>query len=131
MLADPRPVGAGLAPGVGQLNAGDRALGGDEASDALQRFDLFVVPQAKVFGGDTPVGGNRRGFGENQTGTAHRAAAQVHQVPVVGQAVDAGVLAHRRHGDAVGQGQLAKSKGFKQQTHGAPLESVGRLQGSV
>jgi hypothetical protein len=61
----------------------------------LQRFDLFVVPQTKVFGGDAPVGGDRRGFGEHQSGTADRAAAEVDQVPVVGQAIDAGVLAHR------------------------------------
>ena len=95
MLADPRPMGAGLAPGVGQLNAGDSALSRDETGDALQRFDLFVVPQTEVFGGDSPVGGDRRGFRENQSGTAHRAAAQVHQMPVVGQTIDARVLAHR------------------------------------
>ncbi|MNY24074.1 hypothetical protein D3C86_1577680 [compost metagenome] len=128
MFAEPRPVGAGLAPGMGQLNAGNGSLGGDEAGDALQGFNLFVIPQTEVLGRDTPVGGDRRGFGKHQPGPADSAATEVDQVPVIGQAIDAGVLAHRRYRDAVEQGQLTQGVGFKQQTHGAPLESVGRLQ---
>jgi hypothetical protein len=122
-------MGAGLAPGVGQLNAGHGALGSDKARDALQRGDLFVVPQAQVFGGDTALGGDGGGFGEYQPGTADGTAAEVDQVPVVGQAIDAGVLAHRRHGNAVEQGQLAQGIRFEQLTHGAPL--LGFLGTSV
>ncbi|MCY1442621.1 hypothetical protein D9M71_589970 [compost metagenome] len=116
---------------MGQLDAGDGALGGNEASDALQRFDLFIVPQAKVLVCNTPVGRDRRGFGKYQSGAPDSAAAEVDQVPVIGQAIDARILAHRRYRDAVEQGQLTKGVGFKQQTHGAPLKSVVRLQGSV
>ncbi|MOA70602.1 hypothetical protein D3C78_1996010 [compost metagenome] len=61
----------------------------------MQRFDLFIVPQAKVFGGDPPVGRDRRGFGKYQTRATYRATAEVYQMPVVSEAVDTGVLAHR------------------------------------
>ncbi|KWV86980.1 hypothetical protein PFLmoz3_03445 [Pseudomonas fluorescens] len=94
VFADPWPVGAGLAPGVGQLNTRHRALGRDKTGDAPQWFDLGVVPQAQVLGGDTAIGGHRRGLGKNQPGATHGPAAEVHQVPVIGQAIVAGVLAH-------------------------------------
>ncbi|MNP10101.1 hypothetical protein D3C76_1022380 [compost metagenome] len=104
MLAEPRPVGAGLAPGMGQLNTGNGALGVDEAGDALQGFDLFIIPQTEILGRDTPVGGDRRGFGKHQPGPADSTAAEVDQMPVIGQAIGTGILAHRRYRDAVGQG---------------------------
>ncbi|MNG13258.1 hypothetical protein D3C84_969260 [compost metagenome] len=124
-------MGAGFTPGVRQLDAGHGALSGDKARDALQRFDLFIVPQAEVLGGDAPVGGDRRGFGKHQAGAADRATAEVDKMPVIGQAIDAGVLAHWGYRDTVEKGQLTQGIGFKQQTHGSPLVSVGRLQGSV
>ncbi|MNJ17398.1 hypothetical protein D3C77_116760 [compost metagenome] len=109
-----------------QLNAGNGALSNNETGNTLQRRDLRVIPQPEILGGDAPVGGNRRGLGEDQPGTAHRAAAQVDQVPVIGQAIDTGVLAHGRNGNTVGQGQVAQGIGCKQQTHGAPLKSSGK-----
>ena len=54
----------------------------------------------------------------NIAGAAHRAAAQVHEMPVVGQALLRRVLAHGRYGDAVGQGDLTQAKRLEQQTHG-------------
>jgi hypothetical protein len=106
---------------VSQLDTGDSALGGNEAGYALQGFDLFIVPQTKILSGDPAVGGHRRGFGKNQAGTAHGTTAKVNKMPVIGQPIDAGVLAHRRDRDAVEQRQLTNGVGFKQQTHGAPL----------
>ncbi|MNL68153.1 hypothetical protein D3C87_1928340 [compost metagenome] len=69
---------------MGQLNTGYGALRRDETSDALQRLDLFIAPQAKVLRGDAPIGRDRRGFGKHQPGPADRAAAEVDQVPVIG-----------------------------------------------
>ena len=94
-------MSAGLAPGVGQLNTGHRALGSDETRDALQRFDLCVIPQPKVLGGNAAIGSYGGGFGENQPGTTDGTAAKVHQVPIIGQAILRRVLAHRRDRDAV------------------------------
>jgi len=129
MLADPRPMGAGLAPSVGQLDASHRALGGDKTGDALQRFDLLVVPQAQVLCRDAAIGSHGGGLGENQPGAADGTTAEVHQMPVIGQSIVTGVLAHRRDGNAVQEGQLAQGIGFEQLTHGAPLlGSMGTVQ---
>ena len=95
MLAQPGAVGTGLAPGMGELDTRNGPLGGDETGDALQGGDLRVVPQAEVFSGDAPVCRDRHGLGDDQARTADSATAQVHQVPVVGQAIDRGILAHR------------------------------------
>ena len=110
-------MGAGLAPGVGQLQAWHGALGGDETGDALQWGYLLVIPQAEVFGGDTPVRGYRCGFGNDQAGATDGAAAQMDKVPVVGQAIDGGILSHRRDRDAVGQRQLTQGVRLEQQAH--------------
>lgn len=75
LFAQPWAIGTGLAPGVRQLYARHGALGGDETGDALQRRDLGVFPQAKVFGGDAAIGGNCHGFRDNQTGATHSTAA--------------------------------------------------------
>src|SRR5690606_41410141 len=48
---------------------------------------------------------------------ADRAAAQVHQVPVAGHAVDRAVLAHRRHRDAVAQRKAALLQWLEEGTH--------------
>ncbi|MNH18749.1 hypothetical protein D3C79_784660 [compost metagenome] len=117
MLAQPRAMGAGLAPGVGQLDARHGALRGDEAGDALQWGDLFIVPQTKVLGSDPAIGGHSNRFGDDQPGTTDGAATQMDKVPVVGQAIDGGILAHRRNGDAVGQGQLTQGVRLEQQAH--------------
>ncbi len=118
MLAKPRAPGAGLAAGVRQLDACNRTLSVDKTGDTLHRFDLFVVPQPEVFGSDAPVRRHRHRFGDDQAGAANGTASQVNQVPVIGQAVDTGILAHRRHCDAIAKGQLAQGIGFKQQAHG-------------
>ena len=93
-----------------QLDAGHRALRFDERGDAPQRFDLLVAPDAQVVGGNPPVRLHGGGFEDDQPGPAHGPTAQVHQVPVVGQAVHGRVLAHGRYGDAIGQGQLAQGQ---------------------
>ncbi|MCY1459285.1 hypothetical protein D9M71_767500 [compost metagenome] len=106
-------------------------MGSDKAGDSLQGRDLFVAPQAQVLGSDASVGADGRRFAENQAGPPDGAAAQMNEVPVIGQAIDTGVLAHGRNSDSVGQGQLTQGVGFKQQTHGAPLKSSGKAPGSV
>ena len=103
---------------AGQLNPGDRALGLDETGDAMQRLDMRVAPDAEVVGGDAPSGNTAVASTITSAGAAHRAAAQVHEMPVVGQALLRRILAHGRYGDAVGQGDLTQAKRLEQQTHG-------------
>ncbi|MCY1184246.1 hypothetical protein D9M73_249250 [compost metagenome] len=118
MFAQPGPIGAGLASGMRELHAGDRALGLDEASDPPQRLDMLVAPDTQVLVGDPPLRAHRRSFDYHQPGAPHRPASRMDQVPVVGHSVFRRVLAHRRDSDSVGQGNLAQGQGLEQLAHG-------------
>ena len=63
-------------------------------------------------------------------GAADGAAAEVDQVPVVGESVGAGILAHRRHGDAVAQRDVAQWQRIEEGGHvGAPNGGPRRYLG--
>ncbi len=57
-------------------------------------------------------------LGEDEAGAAVRAAAEMHEVEVVGRAVDARVLRHRRHHDAVGERDAAQPERREHRRHG-------------
>src|SRR5277367_5673586 len=73
--ASPGPVGAAFASGVSELHAGDGALTFEDADYARQKFDVRIFPDSQVFGTDASFGRYGGGFGEDQAGTAYRAAA--------------------------------------------------------
>ncbi len=100
-VACPRPVGASLATGMRQLHPSHTALLMNKPDDSSQRLDVIVHPDAQVVGTDSALGKNCSCFCKHQSGTAHRAAAQMHEMPVVRVSVRAGVLAHRRNKYAV------------------------------
>src|SRR5581483_9003591 len=106
--AAPRNVGRCLASGVRELNACDRALRFHELHDGSECARMFFRPDAAVPCGD--ASGRRDGarLDEDETGAAHRAAAEVNVMPFVGQAALARVLAHRRDEDAISERDLAK-----------------------
>ncbi len=99
----PRRRRGGLASGVGELEPRHRALRLHEGGDPRQRLGVGVAPEAEVGGRDPPLGEDRGRLGDDQPGAAHRAAPEVHEVPVRRHSVDAGVLAHGRHADAVAE----------------------------
>ena len=82
-------------------------------ASACRSFQMPVSP-----GVDAALGRHRGGLGNDRRGAADRAAAQVHQVPVVRHAVGGRVLAHRRHHDAVAQGQRALRERIEQAGQG-------------
>ena len=86
---------------MGQLNAGDRPLGVDESGDPRQRFDVLLAPDAHVPGGNPSLGGDGGRLDHDKSDPARGSAAEVDQVPVVGQPVVGAVLAHRRHHDPI------------------------------
>ena len=98
-------VRARLAAGVRQLHARDAALRVNEADDAREHGDVLVFPDAEILRADAAFGRDRRGFGHHQPGAADGAAAEMHEVPVIGEPVVARVLAHRRDEDAIGKGE--------------------------
>ena len=105
--AAPGNVRTGLAAGVGELDTRDGALGLDIGRDAGPRGDVIVLPDAGAAGSDAAVWMDGGGFGDDRAG-ADGSGAQVDQVPVGGEAVDGGVLAHRRDEDAIVKGHAAK-----------------------
>jgi hypothetical protein len=99
---------AGFASGVSELSAGVGAVLVQEGGDALELGDVLVLPDAEVAGADAAFRADGVGLGEDKGGTAYGAAAEMDEVPVVGEAVSGGVLAHGGDGDAVGEGEAAK-----------------------
>ena len=98
----PRRRHAGFAAGVGELDSGARALGMEEGGDAGERRDVLVLPEAEILGADAAFGCDGSGFSEDESCAADGAAAKVDEMPVVGEAVLAGVFAHGRDDDAIG-----------------------------
>src|SRR5574338_272567 len=90
------------------------ALRVDEIGDARPRRLLRSVPDARVGGRDAPLRRHGRGFGEYQSGTPDRPAAEVHEVPIVWHAVHRRVFAHWRDGNAVAQGDVADGQRAEQ-----------------
>ena len=68
------------------------------------------LSRCRVAGGDAAFGDDGGGLGDDEAGAAEGAAAEVDEVPVVGEAVVRGVFAHGGDDDAVGEMDRAKSK---------------------
>jgi hypothetical protein len=120
----PRCGSAGFAASVRQLNAGIAALRSHKTHDTCQGLDMRVGPEAEVVGADTSDWGHSRRLGEDESSAADRAASEMHEVPLVGPSVDAGVFAHRRHGNAVGQCDATQGKRFEQDSQTNVLSST-------
>ncbi|MGY4316407.1 hypothetical protein ACVWW1_005734 [Bradyrhizobium sp. JR3.5] len=78
-----------------ELDRGHRAVVLQEGGDAFERRDLLVVPDADIAVGDASFGGDRRGLDHHEPGAALGELAEMHEVPVIGEAVGCRVLAHR------------------------------------
>ena len=116
-LPGPGAIDAGLPPGVGELNAGDGALRLDEAGDPLERLEMLFAPDAEILRRNPSFGRDRRRLGEDEARAADRARGEMGEMPVVGKTVLAGILAHRRNADAVGEGDVAQSEFAEQMGH--------------
>lgn len=104
----------GFAAGVGELNASAHSLRVDELSDARQVGNVFVAVDAEIGGCDAAFWDHGGRLKENEACSALGAAAEVDHMPVVGEAVLRGVLAHGRNADAVGEMDRAKLKRRKE-----------------
>ena len=98
---------ARLASCVGKLDAGYAALGVNEFCNAGERLDVRFAPNSQILRADASLGQNSASFGHNQRRTAGCAASQVNEMPIGGQTVFAGVLAHGRDSDAIGKADIA------------------------
>ena len=93
-ISGPGRTFTGFPAGMGQLNTRYCSLLVDKAGNALEKRNMLILPEAQVKRGNAALRRYSRGFGNNQAGSAHCPAAQVHQVPVVGKAIRTRILAH-------------------------------------
>ena len=112
--AIPGELATGFAAGMGELDGGNGALGLQKSRDAGEGGYLVVRPEAEVAVGDSPAGLDGSGLDNHKAGTTGGAAAEVHQMPVVGEAINARVLAHGRDGNPVWKGDSANREGREQ-----------------
>ena len=85
---------------MGELDAGDSTLRFDVSRDAGPGGDVLVLPDAGAAGSNAAFRANGGGFGDDGTG-ADGPGAQVNEVPIGGETIDGGLLAHRRDEDAI------------------------------
>lgn len=81
---------------MAELDRRHRALRGDEGRYPLERIALCVVPEAEVVRRDPGTRRDMYRLSRHDAGAAYRAGPEMYEVPIVGDAVDGRVLAHRR-----------------------------------
>src|SRR5579864_807894 len=91
----PRSTGTRLASRMRQLHSSNTALPTNEAYDSRQEFNMVVLPDAQVLRADAALGEDRCRFRKDESSSPNGPAAKMHQVPVIGVSITAGVLAHR------------------------------------
>ena len=92
-----------------QLDPGNRSLLNNEIGDFPELFNVFVLPQSEVGGGDAPFRRDRSGFGHDQRRPANSPAAQVHKMPFVRETILTGIFTHRRNRYAILEFYLSDS----------------------
>ena len=93
---------------VRELHAEFRAARMHVLRDPRDRRDLRVGPQTQVAVTDAPFRRDRRRFGEDEAEAARRELPEMHDVPIVGDAIGRRVLAHRRDHGAIAQRDAAQ-----------------------
>ena len=78
--------------------------------DLLQALDVVVEVDSEAAGRDSAVARHAGRFGDCAADTAQRKAAVMLEMPRRDVPVIGAVLAHRRHDDAVAEGQFAQGK---------------------
>lgn len=71
---------------------------------------MVIEVYAAVGWRNAAFGSDRRGLDHDQASAADRTGAEMDEVPIVREAVVRGILAHRRHGDAVAQNHILQSE---------------------
>jgi hypothetical protein len=86
---------------MGDLYAGNGTLLLQKANDGRQGVGLDIVPDAQILWRYATFRTYRRCLHQNEACSAHGTTAQVHPVPVSGDAIGSRILAHGGHYDPV------------------------------
>src|ERR1700726_3471250 len=89
----------------------------NKADDSSERFNVLITPNAKVLRTNATLGKNGRCLGQHQPGSAHGAAAQMDEMPVVGVAIMTGVLAHGRDKHTICKLEVSNGERIKKVSH--------------
>src|SRR5262249_31731715 len=103
----------GFSSRMRQLKSRHRSLLGDKSKSSVQRLYLSVFPEAEIGRTDTTFRSDRSSFRQNGGGAAHRPAAQMYEMPILGEAIAAGILAHRRDQNPMGEFNTTQAKRFE------------------
>ena len=109
----PGNVTARFSSGMGQLKSGCSSAFFDKCRYARQRRNMFVFPDSLIGWSDAPASFDGTGLRHHQSRAAYCPAPQMHQVPIPCESVDAGILAHRRNGDAIPESDFTDGQGIK------------------
>jgi hypothetical protein len=122
----PSHMHRGLASGVGQLDPDlGVAVSAAGLEDTRQGRLVGVRVEAEAAVRDAALRAHPRRLDHQEPGAGERELAQMHHVPIAGAAVDGAVLAHRRHGDAVGEREIAQRDRREELAwHGNPAETA-------
>ena len=94
--AVPRPLTAGFAAGVPDLDCRHRAMRAHDIGDTRQRRNVRIRPDAEIAVCDAALLCHRRHLGEHDAGSAERELAEMDHVPVARHPAVGAVGAHRR-----------------------------------
>jgi hypothetical protein len=101
------------------LDARERPLSVDEAHDAREAGDMPFVVDAEVLRADAAHRRHRRRLREHERRAAHCASAEVDEMPVAREAVDARVLTHGTDDEAMRERE--RSQGDRLEESGHPV----------
>lgn len=99
------------------LDRRNASLSSDEMCDMGQCRDVPVAPDPEVLGSDAAFRRHCGGFGKHYTRTADGAAGEVYEMPIIGEPVGTGILAHRGDGDTIRQRNAADGEGVEKGWH--------------
>src|SRR5262249_26662700 len=127
----PRPSDARLASGVRQLDPGGGALLLYEPGDSRQKLAMLILPDTQVPGRNPSAWLDGGRLGEYESRASDGPASEMDEVPVVGEAIFARILAHGRDCDTITQQDLADRERCEQSTHDLQMPIVRREMRSV
>ncbi len=129
LAAFPRALRRALAAGMRELDAELGVAHAARLRDHARKRRLVVVAvEAETAVGDAAGTLDMRRLDDHQRGAGMRHHAEMHQVPVIGAAVVAGILAHRRDDEAVRQLETGELDRREQSTAHGGLRLSGEKE---
>jgi hypothetical protein len=86
---------------------------------------VLILPDSEIVRRDPTLRRDGRGLGNDHPGAPNGSAAERDQVPVGGEAIDGGILAHRTDADAVAKGDAADGDRIEQGCHDSVVARNG------